>query len=58
MTAICQTFVEDGLDKDKIPDGLDQDAFDILHDIKDGEMKDEDWEELGKGLQALVSPEG
>lgn len=56
-TAICQKFVEEAkrnFEGEEVPEGLDQDALDILYDIADGELNDEDWEELRKGLQALM----
>lgn len=59
-TGICQKFVEEAkrrLDKDETPEGLDQDALNILYDIAAGGLEDEDWEGLRKGLQALMTLE-
>lgn len=59
-TSICQKFVEEAkrrLNKKEMPDGLDQDALNILYDIAAGELEDEDWEGLRKGLQALITLE-
>lgn len=59
-TSICQKFVEEAkfrLYKKEMADGLDQDALNILYDIAAGELEDEDWEGLRKGLQALMTLE-
>lgn len=58
-TSIFQKFVEEAkhkLDKE-MPSGLDRDALDILYEIAVGELEDEDWEGLRKGLQALMTLE-
>lgn len=57
-TSICQKFIEDAqrrLDKKEITDGLNQDALNILYDVAVGELQDEDWQGLRKGLQALMT---
>lgn len=59
-TSICEKFVEEvkhKLDKKGMPSGLDRDVLDILYDIAVGELEDEDWEGLRKGLQALMTLE-
>lgn len=59
-TSICEKLVEEAknkLDKKEMPSGLDRDVLDILYDIAVGELEDEDWEGLRKGLQALMTLE-
>lgn len=59
-TSICQKFVEEvklTFDEEDMPDGLDQDALDILHDIASEELGDQAWEGLRKGLRALMKLE-
>lgn len=58
-TSICQKFVEEAkrtLDKEDMPDGLNQDALNILYDVAVGELGENDWEGLRRGLQALMIP--
>ncbi|KAJ0123844.1 uncharacterized protein J7T55_012314 [Diaporthe amygdali] len=59
-TSICQKFVDEAkrmVDEEEMPDGLDQDALNVLFDIAEEELEDEDWESLRKGLEALMTSE-
>lgn len=60
-TGICQKFVDEAkcrLSQNGIlPEGLDQAALNILYDIAHGQLENEDWGALRKGLQALMTPE-
>lgn len=59
-TSICQKFVEEAkltLEKEDMPDGLDQDALNILHDIAFEELGNQEWEGLRKGLRELMKLE-
>ncbi|KAL1879222.1 hypothetical protein Daus18300_001801 [Diaporthe australafricana] len=59
-TSICRKFVEEakcGLKGEELSDGLGQDALGILYEIAHGELDDEDWKKLRKGLEALMSQE-
>lgn len=57
---ICKKFIDEAkrrLEKEGIPDGLNQDAEKILDAIALGKLKDEDWAGLRKGLWALTNSE-
>lgn len=57
---ICEKFIDEAkrrLEKEGIPDGLNQDAEKILDAIALGKLNDEDWAGLRKGLRALTSSE-